>query len=179
MAIDHSGTASDGDLYITWADGRDKIVPDPLGTDGAYAYDDILLSQSFDGGNTWAGPFKVNSDIQPRLASGRDHFQSGVAVDSRGYVGLCWYDRRVDYENFAIGRHCAESSNNGFTFADVDIGLPPFAPTHGIDLFINSIYMGDYDQMTSDFLNLNPGFIGSFENQTNRGNPDVDVHSMH
>ena len=35
MAIDHSGTASDGALYITWADGRDKVVPDPLATQGA------------------------------------------------------------------------------------------------------------------------------------------------
>src|SRR2546425_9573155 len=38
---------------IAWADGRDKIVFDPLGFDGAYAYDDVLLRQSFDGGNTW------------------------------------------------------------------------------------------------------------------------------
>jgi len=178
MAIDHSGGGSDGVLYITWADGRDKIVPDPLGTDGAYAYDDVLLSQSFDGGNTWFGPFRVNSDFQPRLGSGRDHFQVGIAVDNRGVIGACWYDRRQDIENFAIRRHCGESNNNGFTFSEGDIGLSPFAPTHGIDLFINPIYMGDYDQMTSDFLNLNSGFIGAFENMTARGNPDVWVHPM-
>jgi len=178
MAIDHSGTGSDGTLYVTWADGRDKIVPDPLGTDGAYAYDDIFLEVSFDGGNSWFGPIKVNNDIQPRLGSGRDHFQSGVAVDNRGYVGICWYDRRQDTENFSIRRHCAESATNGFSWTDNDIGLSGFAPTHGIDLFINPIYMGDYDQMTSDFLNTNSGFIGSFENQTNRGNPDIDAHSF-
>ena len=40
--------------------------------------------------------------------------------------------------------------------------MSPFAPTHGIDLFINPVYMGDYDQLTSDFLNSNSGFIGSF-----------------
>jgi hypothetical protein len=179
MAIDHSGTSSDGTLYITWADGRDKIVPDPLGIQGAYAYDDVFLRQSFDGGNTWGfAPIKVNSDIQPRLGSGRDHFQSGVAVDSRGYVGVCWYDRRSDVENFAIRRHCAESTNDGYNWTDSDIGLSPFAPTHGGDLFINSIYMGDYDQLSSDFLNENPGFVGAFENQGTRGNPDVDAHSF-
>ena len=53
-----------------------------------------------------------------------------------------------------------------------------FAPTHGNDLFINPIYMGDYDQLTSDFLNINSGFIGAFESQTTRGNPDAVVHSM-
>jgi hypothetical protein len=179
MAIDHSGTATDGALYITWADGRDKIVPDPLGIQGAYAYDDVLLRASFDGGNTWGNfPFKVNSDIQSRLGSGHDHFQSGVAVDSRGYVAVCYYDRRADGENFAIRRHCGESSNGGSSWTDSDIGMNAYAPTHGGDLFINSIYMGDYDQLSSDFLNSNSGFIGAFENQTNRGNPDAVAHSL-
>src|SRR5579863_911640 len=179
MAIDHSGTASDGALYITWADGRDKIVPDPLATQGAYAYDDVLLRASFDGGQTWGfSPTKVNSDIQSRLGSGHDHYQSGVAVDNRGYVAVCYYDRRADAENFAIRRHCGESTNGGFSFSDSDIGLAASAPTHGNDLFINSIYMGDYDQLTSDFLNTNSGFIGAFESQGTRGNPDAVAHSL-
>lgn len=178
MAIDHSGTATDGTLYISWSDGRDKIVPDPLAIQGAYAYDDVLLRESFDGGNSWGfAPIKVNSDIQSRLGSGKDHFQSGIAVDNRGYIGVCWYDRRSDSENFAIRRHCAESAN-GFNFTDGDIGMGAFAPTHGNDVFINPIYMGDYDQLTSDFLNTTSGFIGAFENQGSRGNPDVDAHSM-
>ncbi len=178
MAVDHSGTATDGAIYITWADGRDKIVPDPLGVDGQYAYDDVFLRSSFDGGNTWGfAPIKVNSDFQPRLGSGRDHYQAGIAVDNRGFVGLCWYDRRADSENFSIRRHCAESTN-GFNFADSDIGMGGFAPTHGIDVFINPVYMGDYDQMTSDFLNTNSGFVGAFQTQMNRGNPDAVVHSM-
>ena len=178
MAVDHSGTASDGTLYITWSDGRDKIVPDPLAIQRFYAYDDVLLRTSSDGGNTWSSARKVNSDIQSRLGSGHDHYQSAIAVDNRGYVGVCWYDRRDDSENFAIKRHCGESSNGGFTFSDANIGMNAFAPTHGIDLFINPIYMGDYDQLTSDFTNANSGFVGAFQNQTNRGNPDVYVHPM-
>ena len=178
MAVDHSGTATDGALYITWSDGRNKTVPDPLAAQGFYAYDDVLLRASYDGGNTWGNtPLKVNSDRQPRLGSGRDHYQPGVAVDKRGYVGVCWYDRRGDGENFAIRRHCAESTN-GVAFADTDIGLPAFAPTHGGDLLLDSAYMGEYDQMTSDFLNFNPGFIGAFQFQGTRGNPDVFAHPM-
>jgi hypothetical protein len=179
MAVDHSGTATDGALYITWADGRDKTVSDPLAIQGFYAFDDVFLRASFDGGNTWgSAPTKVNSDIQSRLGNGHDHYQSGIAVDNRGYVGVCWYDRRADSENFAIRRHCGESSNAGSSFADSDIGLQPFAPTHGGDLFINSIYMGDYDQLSSDFLNSTSGFIGAFETQTTRGNPDAVAHPM-
>jgi hypothetical protein len=179
MAIDHSGTASDGTLYITWADGRDKIVPDPVAIQGAYAYDDVLLRSSTDGGKTWGFPVKVNSDIQSRLGSGHDHYQSGIAVDKRGYVGVCWYDRRSDSENFAIRRRCGESTN-GFSFTDVDTGLATFPPTHSTDGFINSFYMGDYDQMTSDFLNSTSGFIGAFQTQEGvRGNPDAVAYSLH
>jgi hypothetical protein len=179
MAIDHSGTKTDGALYITWADGRDKIVPDPLAEQFAYAYDDVLLRESFDGGNTWGfSAIKVNSDIQSRLGSGHDHYQSGVAVDNRGYVGICWYDRRSDPENFTVRRHCGESAN-GVNFTDFDIGMAGFAPSHGNDEFINSIYMGDYDQMTSDFLNKNFGFVGAFETQGVRGNANAAAYSMH
>jgi hypothetical protein len=180
MAVDHSGTATDGSIYITWADGRDKTVPDPLSVQGFYAYDDVFLRSSTDGGNTWGfSPIKVNGDTQSRFGLGHDHYQSGVSVDSRGHVAACWYDRRADSENFAIRRHCGESTNAGVTWTDADIGLPAFAPTHGNDVFINPIYMGDYDQMTSDFLNQNSGFIGAFESQgAARGNPDVDAHPM-
>ncbi len=179
MAVDHSGSATDGAIYITWSDGRDKEVVDPLATQGFYAYDDIFLRASFDGGKTWgSGPKKVNSDTQPSMGSGHDHYQSGVAVDKRGVVGVCWYDRRADAENFAIRRHCGESGNSGASFSDSDIGMAAFAPTHGIDLFINPAYMGDYDQLTTDFLNQNSGFVGAFQNQTNRGNPDAVAHSQ-
>ncbi len=178
MAVDHSGTATDGALYITWADGRDKTFTDPLAIQGFYAYDDVLLSSSFDGGNTWSAPSKVNSDTQSASSQGHDHYQAGIAVDSRGVIGVCWYDRRDDAENWGIGRHCGESSNKGATFSDSDIGLQMFAPTHGNDLFINPIYMGDYDQLTSDFLNTTSGFIGAFQSQGSSGNPDAVAFPM-
>ena len=179
MAIDHSGTSSDGTLYITWGDGRDKEVSDPVAIQGFYAFDDVFLRLSVDGGKTWgAAPRKVNSDAQPRLGIGHDHYQPGIAVDKRGYVGICWYDRRADWENFGIRRHCGQSRNSGATFSDNDIGMNAFAPTHGNDVFVNPIYMGDYDQMTSDFMNWAGGFIGGFETQTVRGNPDVLAYPL-
>jgi hypothetical protein len=178
MAVDRSGTASDGTIYITWADGRDKIVPDVLGIQGAYAYDDVLLRSSSDGGNTWTSATKVNSDIQSRTGSGHDHYQSAVAVDKTGKVGACWYDRRDDPEDFAIARYCGESTNGGASWTSVNLGITPFAPTHGIDTFINSIYMGDYDVLTSDFTGANPGFIGSFEVMGTQGNPDAAANTL-
>jgi hypothetical protein len=179
MTVDRSGTASDGTVYIVWADGRDKIVPDVLGIQGAYAYDDVLLRSSTDGGQTWGfAPIKVNSDIQARTGSGHDHFQAAAAVDKTGKVAVCWYDRRDDSEDFAITRYCGESTNGGFSWTSLPLGTSPFAPTHGNDIFINPIYMGDYDVLTTDFTGVNPGFIGSFELQGNQGNPDAFANSM-
>lgn len=179
MAIDHSGTANDGALYIAWADGRSKAVPDPFALQGFYAYDDILMRASFDGGQRWSFfATKVNTDSQPRLGLGHDHFQPAVSVDNTGTIAICYYDRRADTENFAIRRHCGESTTSGSLWSDFDIGMNAWAPTHGIDVFVNPAYMGDYDQLTSDFLNQNSGFIGSFQNQGARGNPDVVAHSM-
>jgi hypothetical protein len=178
MAVDRSGTPSDGTLYITWADGGNKVVPDVLGFAGTYSYDDVLVSRSFDGGHTWSSPTKVNSDSQTQRGAGHDHFQAGIAVDKTGKVAECWYDRRNDRENFAIRRFCGESTTQGFNWTDADIGLTPFAPTHGIDVFINPIYMGDYDQLTSDFTGVNGGFIGSFESMGARGDPDVKAYPL-
>jgi hypothetical protein len=178
MAVDRSGTATDGTLYITWDDGRDKSVPDPLGTNGTYSYDDVLLVSSADGGNTWSAPVKVNTDTQPSTGVGHDHYQPGVAVDPTGKVAVCWYDRRDDTENFSIEHFCGESTNAGLTWTNTNVGVPGFAPTHGGDILVNSIYMGDYDALTSDFTRANTGFIGAFQVQGNRGNPDVQAVSF-
>ena len=179
MAVDRSGTATDGTIYIVWADGRDKTVPDVLGIQGFYAYDDVFLRSSSDGGQTWGfSPIKVNSDIQSRIGSGHDHYQAAVAVDNTGKVGACWYDRRNDSENFAISHYCGESTNGGSSWSNTNLSVAAFAPTHGNDIFINPIYMGDYDVLTTDTTGANPGFIGSFQVMGNRGNPDAVANSM-
>lgn len=179
MTVDRSGTSSDGTIYIAWADGRDKIVPDVLGIQGAYAYDDVLLRASTDGGQTWGfAPFKVNTDIQSRTGSGHDHYQAAIAVDKTGKLGACWYDRRDDPQNWAISRYCGESTNGGASWSSTNLGITPSAPTHGNDVFINPIYMGDYDVLTTDFTGANPGFIGSFEVQGPQGNPDAVANSL-
>jgi hypothetical protein len=38
--------------------------------------------------------------------------------------------------------------------------------------------MGDYDQLTSDFLNTTSGFIGAFQSQGSSGNPDAVAFPM-
>jgi len=179
MTVDRSGTASDGAIYVTWADGRDKIIPDVFAFDNEYAFDDVLFRASTDGGQTWGfAPRKVNSDIQPRVGYGHDHYQPGVAVDPTGKVAVCWYDRRNDPKNNNIQRYCGESTNGGFTWSNFQVPAGTWPVSHGEDQLVNSIYEGDYDGLTSDTLKTTNGFIGAFGVITGGWNPDVKAYSF-
>lgn len=177
LTIDKSGSANDGALYFVWDDGRDKTIPDVASTSGFYSFSDVLLRASFDGGNSWGfAPTKVNSDMQPRIGYGHDHYQPGIAVDSTGKIAVCWYDRRADTQDWSYQRYCAESSNGSpFTNFIVNPGLN--VPSHGNDYAVNPVYAGDYDGLTSDFLKA-PGFIGAFMTVTSGANPDVKAVSF-
>ena len=180
LAVDTSGTASDGTLYVTWDDGRDKIVPDLTSQTGQYAYADVLLRSSNDGGATWGfNAVKVNSDIQSRMGSGHDHYQPGIAVDKTGEVGVCWYDRRTDPQNFLFQRFCGASKDQGQTWVNVKVnGGLGNTPAHSTDALINPAYMGDYDGLTSDFTKGTAGFIGAYEIMSAGANPDIRAFSF-
>lgn len=193
LAIDRSGGLNDGTVYVTWDDGRNKTGPDLLGftaqglppdqpalalpftfsmlTGGTYAYTDILLSRSKDGVN-FTPAVQVNSDRQPRVGGGHDHFQPAIATDATGRVAVCWYDRRNDPRNFNIERFCAESKN-GKEWNNFRVPIAPFAPIHRLDFLTNPAYMGDYDGLTTDFTGKTRGFIGAFEWMSSGMNPDV------
>ena len=195
LAVDRSGGPNDGTVYVTWDDGRNKSVPDLLGFDvglgippdvgqllvpgftpliltaGNYAFTDVLVSTSRDGVH-FEPSIQVNSDRQPKVGGGHDHFQPAIATDSSGTVAICWYDRRNDPRNLQIERFCAESKN-GKEWNNFRVPISPFAPIHRLDFGIAINYMGDYDGLTSDFTGKTKGFIGAFEWMSSGMNPDV------
>jgi len=198
--VDHSGGPNDGTVYVTWDDGRNKSVPDLLGfdlgegipptlcqafvpgftplilTSGHYVYTDVLVSSSKDG--VHFGPsIQVNSDRQPRIGGGHDHFQPAIATDRTGRVAICWSDRRNDPQNLNIERFCAESKS-GLEWTNFRVPIAPFAPHNHQDLLIAFNYMGDYDGLTSDFTGTNSGFIGAFQWMSSGMNPDVKAFSF-
>ena len=230
LAVDHSGGSTDGTVYVTWDDGRNKSVPDLaafhvdwtnpqvivgplleqfpnaqinlpftplLLTSGNYAYTDVLVSKSRDG--VHFGPtVQVNSDQQPTVGGGHDHFQPAIATDKTGRAAICWYDRRNDPRNFNIERFCAKS-DNGKDWVNLRVPIAPFAPIHRLDFelacctfgsFVGPVgqdvgifslindtvdmrYMGDYDGLTTDFTGKTTGFIGAFQWMSSGMNPDV------
>ncbi len=197
LAVDRSGGPNDGTVFVTWDDGRNKSVPDLVGlipgvtgegallvpvftplilTAGPYAFTDVLVSASRDG--VHFGPsIQVNSDQQPKIGGGHDHFQPAIATDPTGTVAICWYDRRNDPRNLQIERFCAESKN-GKAWINFRVPISPFAPVHRLDFGIAINYMGDYDGLTTDFTGATRGFIGAFQWMSSGMNPDVQAFSF-
>jgi hypothetical protein len=184
LTVDGSGGQTRGFVYVAWDDGRNLQVPDFGGVNGFYGYSDILVRRSTDGGATWSPAVRVNDNPEPLEDTGRgsDQYQPGIAVDKRGRVGVCFYDRREDEFNFRVGRTCAVSRDAGATWRNRQIGIPTFPPIHATDIFINPVYMGDYDTLSSDFTGATRGFIGAFQFINTEGvfqpNPDVKANRI-
>jgi hypothetical protein len=176
LAVDVSKTASRGTLYLVWTDATKHQAPDAISTifigDPVYSFGDIVLSKSRDGGNTWSTPKIVSPTPANFQGAGRDQFMAGVAVDALGNLGVCYSDRRNDPHNLAIDHYCSLSGDHGGTFRDIRETTASWAPGHSEDFFINAVYMGDYDEVSSDATGVHTGFFSTFQVQTNT-NPDV------
>jgi hypothetical protein len=160
----HAGT-----LYITWNDG-DNRVPDAwmeeinflygIG-DGKYGFSDVLFTSSTNGGSSWSSPTKVNGSS----AAPADRYQPGVATDRSGAIGVCWYDRHRDANNFLIDRFCGKSTDGGASWTKARLTATSYASVVNQDLLIASDYMGDYDEITAQATGgVTSGFMGSFVN---------------
>jgi hypothetical protein len=172
LAIDRTSKASRGTLYVAWSDGRNNQVVDISTFTGTYAYPDILVAKSTDSGQTFSSPTTVSPTPADFEGAGRDQFFPGIAVDKDGEVGVCYYDRREEPDNSAIDRYCSVSRNQGASWDEQRVSSSEWLPLHNADGLINTVYIGDYDALASDFLLGSDGFFGTFEIQTN-GNPDV------
>jgi len=161
LAVDRSN----GTLYIVWNDGRLLQDLDFESPNFAYGYGNVFVTRSLNHGATWSSPVRVNDDAPPPPGNrGVDHFQPAVGVDQTGAVGACWYDRRIDPRNTFVARFCARSTNGGTTWANNMVPMDPWLPMKEVDAFIVPYYLGDYDQVATDTLRVNPGFLGSFGN---------------
>lgn len=176
LAIDNSTGPHSGSLYLVWTDASrnqiDDFLVDFFGGDGGYAFGDIVVSRSVNGGSNWSSPALVSPTPSHFQGAGRDQFMAGVAVDPRGNLAICYSDRRNDPNNFLVDHYCSISRDQGATFADMRETPFSFTPDTDTDGIINPVYMGDYDTVSSDATGANKGFFSTFQIQT-KGNPDV------
>jgi hypothetical protein len=174
MAVDRSGGAGNGAVYVAWNDGR--LVSTGSGST-AYRFGDIFLARREPGGG-WGPPVRVNNSAEPQTTGayagqGFDQFRPAVAVDRTGTVAVCYYDRRGDKSNFLMTRWCAKSTNGGATWqnkAKSTGGLPLLSGVD--DTFGDVTDQGIYDSLVSDTRNLLTGFRGAWTDHT-LGNQDL------
>jgi hypothetical protein len=180
LAVDHSGGATDGAVYLLWDDARNGLGLSPEFEDifGSYNFTDIMFAVSTDGGQTFTPTRQLNSDTQSLIARGHDHFRPTAAVDRTGKVAACWYDRRNDPQNYQFERFCAESTNGGTSWTEFRIPGSLSTPVVLQDVLLpGTNSMGENDSLTTDFSGHNPGFIGGFQRMSSGMNPDVkEVH---
>lgn len=97
------GSDARGRLFLTWSDYRNGDV-------------DVFCAYSTDGGATWGGAVRVNSEP---LHSGTDQFFPWMAVDPKsGAVYIDFYDRRRDPLNEKTAMTLARSTDGGQSFTN-------------------------------------------------------------
>jgi hypothetical protein len=86
MAVDRSGGAHDGRVYVAYMD---------MAT-GDY---DVLLRWTDDAGAHWSAARRLSTDA---AGNGADQFHHGIAVDGHGVVHAVFWDRRADPQNLLV-----------------------------------------------------------------------------
>jgi len=136
-----------GHLAVAWSDMRNSQLPAPADPYQAKTNSDVLVSQSFDGGQTWSVPVD--------LARPGDQFMPWAAYDSSGKLRVGFFDRSYDPANHQYGYTLASEKKVGtlgFTFSQLTTQLSD--PTQGDRWFSGrtpnaafpnpSSFIGDY-----------------------------------
>jgi hypothetical protein len=140
-------------LAVIWSDMRDNPYPGGL-LPSADPYQvttnsDIIVSQSFDGGQTWSAPTAIQ---QPN-----DQFEPWGAYDAEGRLQIGYYDRSYDPANHKYGYTLASETTPGslhFTVQQVTTALSD--PTQGDAWFTTTAnpgfpnatrFLGDYSNI--------------------------------
>ncbi len=130
-----TGKANSGFVYIAWSSAAFS-TPDAISTIRSYGFADVLFSQSQSGGTSWSTPIRVNSNPEGGSQPLSDQFKPAIATDKTGRIGICFYDRRRDPNNFLIDRYCASSINGGKSWTNTKITPTNFSSLVGQDVLV-------------------------------------------
>jgi hypothetical protein len=141
--------AADGTLYATWQDVRfskDKRT-------------DVLVTSSQDEGRTWSTPVKANDTP----AAAQDAFTPAIAVDTRGRVGILYYDLRDDTSTkdaaFMTAEWLTTSTNRGRTWSASRRVTPTF--DHAAAAPSGGFFLGDYQGLDAAGTAFQPFFAAN------------------
>jgi len=145
-------------LALVWSDMRNTTLTssDPYST---ATNSDIVVAQSWDGGQTWSGP---GGTAGPgAVAAPGDQFQPWATFDSNGLLRMTYFDRSYDPANHMYGYTLAtETSAGSLAFSTTQLTTTLSDPTQGDRWFSGttfnadfphpSSFLGDYSWVASD-----------------------------
>lgn len=144
-------------LAVVWSDNRNGVLTsfDPYSTT---TNNDVIVSQSFDGGQTWSAP--------AALAVPNDQFYPWAAYDQTGHLQIGYYDRSYDttsqFGTSFVGNHlygytlASEVTPGSLSFSTRQITTGLSDPTHNNAWFRRNVnanfpaatgFLGDYSNI--------------------------------
>jgi hypothetical protein len=140
-------TDATGDHFaVVWFDDRNAAAPVPADPYAAVTDSDVIVSQTWDGGETWSSPAAI--------AIPNDQFMPWAAYDADGRLRVGFFDRSYDAANHGYGYTVATETSPGslsFTRAQATSALSD--PTQGNRWFAVTVdpdfpratrFIGDY-----------------------------------
>jgi hypothetical protein len=135
-------------LAVVWSDMRNSTLPVPTDPYQAKTNSDIVMSQSFDGGNTWSAP--------SALAIPNDQFMPWGAYNASGQLQIGYFDRSYDPANHKYGYTLASEPTPGsLNFSEQQVTTALSDPTQG-DAFFQTTVNANFPNATT--------FIGDYSN---------------
>jgi hypothetical protein len=160
FAVDHAS----GRVYATWEDSRFS----------GGKRDDVLVTHSDDAGRTWSFPVRANDTPEGAQSA----FTPTVAVDSRGRVGIVYYDLRDDTSakdaSLITTEWLTVSTDGGQTFGASRRLTPDFDQTASPNA--GGFFLGDYQGLAAAGSSFQPFFAADLVAQAN-GNLGSDIFS--
>jgi hypothetical protein len=109
-------------LSVVWSDMRNSTLPAPSSPYSTKTNSDIIVSQSFNGGQTWSTPEAITSP--------GDQFFPWGAYDSSGKLRIGYFDRSYDSANHKYGYTLAtETTAGSLTFNTTQLTTALSDPT--------------------------------------------------
>jgi hypothetical protein len=131
-------------LAVVWSDMRNSTLPAPTNPYSATTNSDVVVSQSFDGGQTWSAPVAI--------AAAGDQFMPWAVYDTSGRLRTGYFDRSYDPANHQYGYTLAtETSAGSLSFATTQMTTVLSDPTQG-DRWFSSLTVNPNFSNPTSFL---------------------------
>ena len=148
IAVDHSGGATHGNVYVL-------ASVNPPGADPL----DVHFARSDDGGATWSVPVRVNDD--PAGTNAWQWFGT-MAVAPNGRIDVIWNDSRNDPGGFDSELFYAFSLDGGVSWSANEPLSPAWDPHLG---WPDQNKIGDYYDMVSDLVGAHVAYAATFNGE--------------